>query len=60
MIDFYADRFGYYERTKTPQGGIASISFFRKCTYDYEVRRIVKQAQSEPIEEGSKGTITVK
>ena len=59
-VNFYADLFGYYESAKIPQGGTASICFIKKGTYDYEVRRLVKQAEAEPIEEVNKGRIIVK
>jgi plastocyanin len=54
VVNFYADLFDSYESTGLPQGGIASICFIEKGTYDYEVRRLKgKDKQYEEVSGGS-------
>lgn len=56
-MNFYADLFGYYETGPIPEGGTASICFIYQGTYNYEVKRLVKKGDQEPIEEILAGKI---
>jgi hypothetical protein len=57
-VNFYADLFGFYETTGIPQGGIASLCFIYKGTYDYEVRRLAGKGEQR-FEEVSAGQVIV-
>jgi plastocyanin len=58
MVNFYGDIFDFYESSQIPQGGIASICFLEKGTYNYEVKRLAKEAGKE-FQEVSNGSVVV-
>ena len=58
-VNFYADLLGNYETGPITQGSTASICLINAGTYDYEVRRLIKKGEKEPIEEINTGRIVV-
>jgi hypothetical protein len=51
---------GYYETSKIPHGGTASICLIEEGKYEYEVRRLMKDDSGQPAEQIAKATVIVK
>jgi hypothetical protein len=59
-VNFYADLLGYYETSKIPHGGTASICLIEEGKYEYEVRRLMKDDSGQQAEQIARATVIVK